>query len=325
MDPSPADATVARFEEPTVADPTRIAVVADAHVTPRAEGTPMVYHRSADRLRTALDDVDRRGVDAVLSAGDLTKDGAPEEYDLLDEILADYDRPFVSVPGNHDVPKAPTDEYEYGDDHETPPVERFERRYAPDGYPFVERIGGVDVVAVNTASQPDGSLRRTHDGAVDPADLSWLETALADADSPVVLMHHNTPAMYDQFRSHREAGHPEMGLPPVLRDPDPLMEVLTTADAPLVVTGHLHNLGVARTGPTREVTTPATGSFPQGYLLFEFDTDGTVVRYVPVADVDGMTEAHGARSGDGPTSAGYASFAAVRLACLPLVDEFDGE
>jgi hypothetical protein len=72
------------------------------------------------------------------------------------------------------------------------------------------------------------------------------------------------------------------------------------------------------------VTTPATGSFPQGYLLFEFDTGGTVVRYVPVAEVDGMTEAHSARSGDGPTSAGYASFAAVRLASLPLVDELDG-
>jgi DNA repair exonuclease SbcCD nuclease subunit len=285
----------------------------------------MVYHRSAGRLRAALADAARRGVDAVLSAGDLTKDGAPWEYDRLDEVLAGSDLPFFSVPGNHDVPKGPVEEYEHGDDHETPPVERFADRYAPDSYPFVHRVGGVDVVAVNTATQPDGSLRRTHDGAVSAATLSWLESALEAAEAPVVLMHHNTPAMLDQFRAHREAGHPEMGLPPVLRDPDPLVDVLTGGGAPLVVTGHLHNLGVARTGPTWEVTTPATGSFPQGYLLFEFDADGAVVRYVPVAGVEGMAEAHHARWSAGTTSAGYASFASVRLASLPLVDARDGE
>jgi hypothetical protein len=82
---------------------------------------------------------------------------------------------------------------------------------------------------------------------------------------------------------------------------------------------------VARTGPTWEVTTPATGSFPQGYLLFEFDADGAVVRYVPVAGVEGMAEAHHARWSAGTTSAGYASFASVRLASLPLVDARDGE
>lgn len=317
-------ATVARLSCPRTAERTRVAVIADPHVTPRAEGTPMVYHRSADRLRAALDDAKRRDVDAVLSAGDLTKDGAPWEYDLLDDILAELDLPFLSVPGNHDVPKAPTEEYEYGDDHETPPVERFERTYASQEYPFVERVGGVDVLALNTASQPDGSLQHTHDGQVDDEDVAWLEGALDEASAPVVLMHHNTPAMYDQFRTHREAGYSEMGIPPVLRDPHPLMDVLTSAEAPLVLTGHLHNVGAARTGPTWEVTTPATGSFPQGYLIVDVGPEGTAVRYVPVADIEGMTEAHYARWSEGATSAGYASFAAVRLASLPLVDELEG-
>jgi len=285
----------------------------------------MVYHRSTDRLRAALADATDRGVDAVVSAGDLTKDGAPWEYERLDEVLSAFDVPFFSVPGNHDVPKASTDEYEYGDDHESPPLDRFERTYAPDSFPFVERVGGVDVVALNTACLPDGSLRRTHDGAVSGEDLAWLERTLPALDTPVVLMHHNTPAMSDQLRAHGDAAHPGMGMPPVLRDPEPLMEVVTGAEVPLVVTGHLHNIGVARTGPTWEVTTPATGSFPQGYLLVDIDRTGTVVRYVPVTEVDGMTEAHSARWSAGETSAGYASFAAVRLASLPLVDELGTE
>jgi len=282
----------------------------------------MVYHRSAERLRTALEDAERRDVDAVVSPGDLTKDGAPWEYERLDELLAAFETPFFSVPGNHDVPKAPTTEFEYGDDHETPPLDRFERRYVPgDGFPFLERIGGVDVVGLNTASMPDGSLAKSHDGQVSDEQIEWLDDTLGGTETPLVLMHHNTPAMFDQFRELRERSHPEMGDPPVLRNPGPLVETLTDHGVPLVVTGHLHNVGVAETGPVREVTTPATGSFPQAYLLFEFDESGTTVRYVPVADLDGMTEAHHARRTAGPKSAGYASFASIRLARMPLLDD----
>jgi len=315
---------IARLEKPRVERRVSFAVVADPHVTPRADGTPMVYHRSAERFRAALADAERRGVDAVLSAGDLTKDGAPWEYECLDEILAGFDGRFISVPGNHDVPKASVEKYEYGDDHETPPVEQFERRYAPDAYPFLERIGGIDLLCLNTASQGDGSLHRTHDGAVTADEVAWLRETLTDASTPVLLMHHNTPAMYDQLRAHGDNYHPEMGLPPVFRDPDPLMEVLTDAQVPLVITGHLHNVGVAQTGPTWEVTTPATGSFPQAYLLLEIGPEGTDIRYVPTTNAEGMAEAHHARWSDGPTSAGYTSFASVQLASLPLVDEFEG-
>jgi predicted phosphodiesterase len=317
--------TVARLAAPTTSEPRLLAAVSDPHVTPRAEGTPMVYHRSAERLATALDDAEARGVDAVVSPGDLTKDGAPREYDLLEGILAGRETPLLAVPGNHDVPKAPVEEYEHGDDHETPPVERFARLYAPDGsYPFVASVGDLDVVGLNTASEPDGSLETTHDGRVGADDLDWLAGALAEASNPVVLMHHNTPRMYDQFRAFRDQTGSGMGLPPRMRDPAPLVDTLVDAGVPLVVTGHLHNLGVAETGPVREVTTPATGSYPQGYLLFRVDPAGTVVKYVPVTDVEGMTEAHHARASAGTTSAGYAAFGAVRLARLPLLEDEGG-
>ncbi len=282
----------------------------------------MVYHRSGERLRTALADAEARGVDAIVSAGDLTKDGAPWEYEFLDGILGDVETPFFSVPGNHDVPKASTETYAHGDDHDSPPVERFEQTYTPNGQlPFVERVGGVDVVGIDTASMADGSLQETHDGRVAPQQVEWLDSTLAGLETPVVLMHHNTPAMFDQFATLRERAHPEMTDPPVLRDPQPLLDTLTDHEVPLVVTGHLHNLGVAETGAVREVTTPATGSFPQAYLLFEFDRNGTTVRYVPVTDTAGNTEAHHLRRTSGPRGEGYAAFASIRLATMPLVDE----
>jgi 3',5'-cyclic AMP phosphodiesterase CpdA len=320
------DAVLARLSSPSVTEPTRIAVIADPHVSPRAEGTPMVYHRSGERLRTALADAESRDVDVIVSAGDLTKDGAPWEYEFLDEILADLETPFFSVPGNHDMPKAPVEEYQYGDDHETPPRERFEEQYAPgEGFPFVERVGGLDVVGLDTASMPDGSLRQSHDGELSAAEIEWLDDTLGGLETPVVLMHHNTPAMFEQFAELRERSHPEMGDPPVLRNPEPLMRTLTDHDVPLVITGHLHNIGVAETGPVREVTTPATGSFPQAYLLFEFDESGTTVRYIPVTDVEGMTEAHHARRTGGPKSVGYTSFASIRLARMPLHDDLSSD
>jgi 3',5'-cyclic AMP phosphodiesterase CpdA len=284
----------------------------------------MVYHQSGERLKYALEDAQRRNVDAVISPGDLTKDGAPWEYEYLDEILEELDIPFFSVPGNHDMPKAPVEEYDHGDEHDSPPIERFEQEYTPDGeLPFIKRVGGIDFVGINTASMPDGSLAQTHDGEVSADQAAWLDSVLGDLETPVVLMHHNTPTMFDQFEELREQWHPDMSDPPVLRNPEPLTETLTGHDVPLVITGHLHNIGVAELGSVREVTTPATGSFPQSYLIFEFDEAGTTIKYIPVTDIDGMSEAHHARLTGGARSRGYTSFASIRLATLPLLDDYD--
>jgi len=284
----------------------------------------MVYHQSGERLEYALEDAQRRNVDAVISPGDLTKDGAPWEYEYLDEILDGLDLPFFSVPGNHDMPKAPVEEYDHGDEHDSPPLERFEREYTPEGeLPFIKRVGGIDFVGINTASMPDDSLTRTHDGEVSESQIEWLDSVLSDLETPVVLMHHNTPPMLDQFEDLREQWHAEMSDPPVLRNPEPLTNTLTDHDVPLVITGHLHNVGVAELADTREITTPATGSFPQSYLIFESDETGTTVKYVPVTDVEGMSEAHYARLTAGARSRGYTSFGSIRLATLPLLDDYD--
>jgi 3',5'-cyclic AMP phosphodiesterase CpdA len=314
-------ATLARLDRPIAAERTRIAVVADPHVSPDARGTSKLYHRSEDRLCAAFADAQSRDVDAVVSVGDLTKDGAPREYELFDECLADLGVPFLAVPGNHDVPKASTDVYEHGDDHETPPVDRFVERYTPGDLPFHAGIGDLDLIGLNTANTPDGELRTSHDGKLSTDQLDWLDEALADLEDAVVLMHHNTPPMYDQLRSYAEAVHPEMEMPPTTRDAGPVVDAFERHDVPLVVTGHLHVPGVADLGTTREVTVPATCSYPQGYVLLDVGPDGTTARYVPVSGLAGMTEAHGERRTGGQTAEGLAAFSAVQLASTPLLDD----
>lgn len=273
-------ALVTRLDAPRTTERVRLAVVADPHVTPEATGTWKVYHRTEARLRAAIADIESRGVDAVLLAGDLTKDGAPAEFEAADDLLAELSTPFVAVPGNHDVPKP------RWDDHHTPPVGAFARAYAAGHYPFVERVGGVDVVGVNSASAPDGSLADTHEGAVGPATRDWLARTLPDLDHPVVLLHHNLC----HPRTHT-GPFPDAGFYRV-NDATALRETLADGGAELVVSGHIHWPAVGRRDGVTELVAPAVCSFPQAYLLVEVGPEGTTVRLVPLADRAGVEEAY---------------------------------
>ena len=313
--------TLAALNEPVSSEPTRIAVIADPHLSTEETGTSKVFHRTAERLQSAVEDCNERDVDAVLSVGDLTKDGAPWEYQRVDEILEALEAPFVAVPGNHDVPKAPKEEYQHGDDHEVPLLERFVEMYTPGELPFTMEIGGIDLIGLNTSSNADGSLRNSHEGEVTAEEVRWLDETLTRTNDPVVMMHHNTPNMYTQLREYIDSVHPEMSVPPETRTPEPLIDVLQKHEVPLVLTGHLHMPAVAETGSIREVVSPATCAYPQGYLLLDIDETGTVVRFIPITDIEGMSEAHAARRTGGDTAQGLGAFSAIRLACSPLIDD----
>lgn len=64
---------LASLPRPSLPTPTTVAVVSDPHLAPDARGTWKVLHRAPGRFRAALTDADRRGVDTVLSPGDLTR------------------------------------------------------------------------------------------------------------------------------------------------------------------------------------------------------------------------------------------------------------
>ncbi|MXR40921.1 metallophosphoesterase [Halobaculum sp. WSA2] len=312
---SPEGTLMATLDRPVADERTCVAVIADPHLSTEEAGTSKLFDRTEEHVANAVADIAGRDVDATLCAGDITKDGEPWNFDRFDEIAADLDAPFYSIPGNHDVPKE-------GYDHENLPMAEFEARYTPDGqgFPFHVAVGGIDVIGVNTAGTEEW-LYDSHAGTVPGDQLDELDELLADADTPLVLAHHNLPAMSEQVHEHRELAEPDMFVPPEMDDPEPFVETLERHDAPLLLTGHLHMPSAALEGSVRELMMPTTCSFPQGYCLVEVGPDGTEVRFVPVADFDGMVVGHRERSTDSVTARGLTGMAAARLAQFPLVEE----
>ncbi|WP_158854637.1 metallophosphoesterase [Halorhabdus sp. CUG00001] len=304
---------MAQLDRPTTSTPVRLAAIADPHVSTRADGTSKLFEHTLDHFVAAVDDIASRDVDAVVSPGDLTKDGEPWNAEAAADALDGLDVPVYAVPGNHDVPKD-------GDDHDAITVGDFADQFGPGSYPFHEQVGDIDVLGVNSAGHAD-RLTDTHDGHVDADQRAWLASELDRTDESLVVVHHNLGSVTEQLRRHRDRVAETMAIPPTMRETDRLVDVLADGDVSLVLTGHFHLplLGVDR--GVRELATPTTCSFPQSYLLLEITPAGTDVRLVPIADVDGLELAHDRRARDSVTARGLTSIGAARLASMPLAVE----
>ncbi|SFS66402.1 metallophosphoesterase family protein [Halostagnicola kamekurae] len=311
MDRPHSGQLLARLERPTTPTPTTLAVLSDVHLATDAAGTWKVFHRTERHLQAAVSGVNDRQIDGVVVAGDLSRDGTPEQFDRFDE-LAEFDPPMVAVPGNHDLPTA-------FDDHRSASIASFEERYTPGGLPFRIRFGGLEVIGLNSHAAAPDAPAKTWDGQVSAEQLMWLDETLADSDvdATIVTVHHNLPATGDLYERYR-AELPVGGTVPGFSNPEPLVELLASYDVPLVVTGHLHFPAIERTGGVRELTVPAVSSFPHSMLLLEIDARGTVVRSVPLTDGDGMVEsiAHGYEKD-------RVLLSAAQQATFPLVDELE--
>jgi predicted phosphodiesterase len=305
-----AGPVLARFDRPRSPGRTSVAVVSDPHCSTRQTGTWKCYHRTERRLRTAIDGCNDRGVDAVVFAGDLTAEGRTRDFDAVHDALAGLSAPAFAVPGNHDVPKP-------WNDHDVPTVAAFGRRFAPDGLPFHADVGGLDVVGIDTATAPDGSLAEGHAGRASADQLAWLDEVLPRLDEPVVVGHHNLSSELPSVPgATARATFP-------LEDATALLETLALHDVSLYCSGHLHVPAVAERAGVRELVVPPLSSFPQGHLRLEVGPGGTTVRFVPVAGPAGVEESYlAARKASARTEA-VAEATAAQLGRLPLRDETD--
>jgi 3',5'-cyclic AMP phosphodiesterase CpdA len=299
-----AGPVLAALDRPRTAPRVRLAIVADPHVAVDGHGSWKVAHRSPERFRTALADATARGVDAVLLPGDLTSDGRPREFTVVDDLLSALTVPWAAVPGNHDVPKA-------FDSHEGLSVERFAERLAP-GLPFEMSVGPLTVLGVNSASATDGELADSWGGRLSEAQLEWVAERVDDAETPIVCTHHNLGPLPEN-PGGKWANFP-------LQNAAAVRKRLADLDVPLVVTGHHHVPAVQRHGETTELLAPATCSYPQASLLLDVGPEGTTVRLVPLADSEGLREARRhARTGKA-LGQGVLEMAERRLARLPLTE-----
>jgi predicted MPP superfamily phosphohydrolase len=304
-----------QFRRPTASELTTLAVIGDPHI-PRASEDTLKLFQPDVFLERAVADVNARSVDGTLFVGDLTADGFEEEFDRFDRIIEALDAPWTAIPGNHDVWKT-------FDDHDSPPKHEFEARYTPAGIPFATSYRGIDLLALNSAALQE--VNDSHDGLIGPDQIAWLDDELSRATNLVVTLHHPLPSMMSQFDEHRDALDLELSRPPILRNPEPLIDTLLDHDVPLVLTGHLHIPSIAEIDALREINAPATSTFPPAYLIIEIGPSGTVIRYVPLGNTGEMGTAFSRRSKLKPKSQALTGMASARVASFPLIDEEIGQ
>jgi len=262
---------IARYPRPRTAASTRVAVVADPHVAARATGTWKAHGRSERILERAVESIRERSVDGLVVVGDLTKDGEPWNYRRYDELTAPVEAPTVTIPGNHDTRKT-------FDDHDAPTLDAFAERYAPDGYPVHQRIGGVDVIGLASAADRKGSLQDTWGGRVSRRQLSALEDLLDDIETPLVTLHHNLYGLPDLPNGRWENFPVDNG--------DHLHALLANHNVDLVVSGHQHVPALRMRDGIRELMAPATCSYPQAMVELEVGPEGTTVTLCPLSPPD---------------------------------------
>jgi 3',5'-cyclic-AMP phosphodiesterase len=171
--------------------------------------------------------------DLVVITGDLTADGLAEEYAQARKVLAHLRCPYLVMPGNHDLRaplRAAFPEHSYlgtrGPCH-----------YAIEHYP-------VRIIAL------DACRDHEHKGALEQADLTWLENALrAGGDTPCLLMMHHPPFV---------SGIPYLDDYRFFDDGQLARLVARFPSVAAVLVGHVHRLMVHRWAGTVVCSCPST-------------------------------------------------------------------
>lgn len=209
--------------------------------------------------------------DAVLVTGDLADTAADAEYEQVRALLAPLEAPLHVLAGNHDDRRALHRHFGVpGGDGE--PV-----RYAVD-------LGPLRLVVLDT------TIPGADPGALDAAQLAWLDAELAAApDQPALLAMHHPPivtgvAMWDEFAL---AAADRRALAEVVAR-HPQVRRVTAGHLHRATTGALAGRPVTVAPSTYVQLPPAYGEDdlaleladePAGFVLHAV-TDGEVVSYV---------------------------------------------
>lgn len=131
----------------------------------------------AARLREAIAAVRRfpDPAEAVIVTGDLTETGAPGDYALARELLAELELPVYVLPGNHDERAAMRQAFELPGEGAEP-------------IQYAAELGALRLLALDT-TQPGSDA-----GELDPERLEWLEAELSRApERPTLVALHHPP------------------------------------------------------------------------------------------------------------------------------------
>jgi 3',5'-cyclic AMP phosphodiesterase CpdA len=171
--------------------------------------------------------------DALLVSGDLTDNGAPEEYQRVRELLAPLDLQPHVLPGNHDLRGPLRKAFGLPGEGEEPVS------YAVD-------LGPLRLVCL------DSIVPGAEGGSLDGGRVEWLDATLAeDPETPTVLALHHPPLRTEIPTFER------IGLAPESREA--LAEVVARhPQVTRIVAGHVHRSIVADLAGRAVVTVPST-------------------------------------------------------------------
>jgi Icc protein len=171
--------------------------------------------------------------DALLVSGDLTDNGAPEEYQRVRELLAPLDLEPHVLAGNHDQRGPLREAFGLPGEGEEP-------------VSHVVDLGPLRLVCL------DSTIPGAEGGSLDGGRIEWLDAALAaDAETPTVVALHHPPLRTEMPTFERIGLAPEscaeLGAV-VERHPQ----------VARIVAGHVHRAIVAELGGRAVVTVPST-------------------------------------------------------------------
>jgi 3',5'-cyclic AMP phosphodiesterase CpdA len=171
--------------------------------------------------------------DALLVSGDLTDNGAPEEYRRVRELLAPLDLTPHVLPGNHDLRGPLREEFGLPGSGEEPVS------YAVD-------LGPLRLVCL------DSTVPGAEGGSLDGGRIEWLDATLAeDAGKPTVLALHHPP-LRTEIPTFERIGLAADSI-------DALAETLVRhRQVVRIVAGHVHRTIVADLAGRAVVTVPST-------------------------------------------------------------------
>jgi 3',5'-cyclic-AMP phosphodiesterase len=171
--------------------------------------------------------------DALLVSGDLTDNGAPEEYQRLRQLLAPLDLVPHVLPGNHDARAPLREAFGLPGSGEDPVA------HAVD-------LGPLRLVCL------DSTIPGAEGGSLDGDRIEWLEATLAaDPEKPTVVALHHPPLRTEIPTFER------IGLEP--GSCEALAEVVGRhPQVARIVAGHVHRTIVAELAGRAVVTVPST-------------------------------------------------------------------
>ena len=171
--------------------------------------------------------------DALLVSGDLTDNGAPEEYQRVRELLAPLDLEPHVLPGNHDLRGPLREAFGLPGEGEEPAS-------------HVVDLGPLRLVCL------DSIVPGAEGGALDEGRIEWLDAALAEEPrkATVLAMHH--PPLRSEMPGFERIALAAAGREALAGVLDRHPQVLR------IVAGHVHRTIVAELAGRAVVTVPST-------------------------------------------------------------------